>query len=178
MWLTALPEYGHGHTTTEGGAGTHGSNLTHSGIGQSSTSGDPLHSGKGTTLSGNDMTGRTTDTSGYGSHSTGTATAGPHSSGLANKADPRVDSDLGGSRFSTSPWFELTYLTDGNRCGRDTTGSGLTGSGTHGTTGSGYGSSTAGPHSSNLANNADPRVDSDLGKLPILLVPWRHLTQC
>ena len=34
--------------------------------------------------------------------------------------------------------------------------------------GSGYGStgtSTAGPHSSNLSNKADPRVDSDLGKL-------------
>ena len=35
-----------------------------------------------------------------------------------------------------------------------------------GTTGAGYGntSTNAGPHSSNLANKADPRVDSDLGK--------------
>lgn len=31
--------------------------------------------------------------SGYGS--TGTSTTGPHSSNLANKADPRVDSDRG-----------------------------------------------------------------------------------
>lgn len=60
-WLTPPLEYGHGHSTTAGGAGTHGSNLTHGGIGQSSTSGDPLHSGRGTDLSRNDMTGRTTD---------------------------------------------------------------------------------------------------------------------
>lgn len=43
--------------------------------------------------------GNTSSTSGtgYGSGhgSTGTSTAGPHSSNLANKADPRVDSDLG-----------------------------------------------------------------------------------
>ena len=93
--LITFVEYGHHHTTTEGGAGTHGSNLTHSGIGQSST-------GQGTSLSGNDMTGRHTDSSGYGTHSAGTAGAGPHSSNLANKADPRVDSDLGRSIFSIS----------------------------------------------------------------------------
>ena len=41
-----------------------------------------------------------------------------------------------------------------------TTGTGLTGSGL---TGSGIGSNTtAGPHSSNLENQLDPRVDSDL----------------
>ena len=39
-----------------------------------------------------------------------------------------------------------------------------------GTTGAGYGntSTNAGPHSSNLANKTDPRVDSDLGRLPQL----------
>ena len=36
--------------------------------------------------------------SGYPSTTTGSTTAGPHSSNLANKADPRVDSDLDGSR--------------------------------------------------------------------------------
>ncbi|KAL9603549.1 MAG: hypothetical protein Q9219_001051 [cf. Caloplaca sp. 3 TL-2023] len=173
-------EYGHHHTTTEGGAGTHGSNLTHSGIGQSSTSGDPLHSGKGVKLSHNDMTGQTTDSSGYGTHATGSATAGPHSSSMANKADPRVDSDLDGNRHGTSG----SGLTGGHTTGThgthgthgshgttgsaydsktgNNTGSGLTGSG-YGTSGYGStGSTTAGPHSSNLANKADPRVDSDL----------------
>lgn len=67
---------------------------------------------------------------------TSSTTAGPHSSNLANKADPRVDSDLSGQRGTSN-------------IGQ---GSGLTGST----------STTAGPHSSNLANKADPRVDSDL----------------
>ena len=45
--------------------------------------------------------------------------------------------------------------------------SGTTGG--YGTGSTGYGSTgthtTTGPHSSNLANKADPRVDSDLGQL-------------
>lgn len=55
--------------------------------------------------------------------------------------------------------------------GSTTGGSGLT-SGTSGTSshGTGMGSSTAtGLHSSNLANKADPRVDSDLGmRIPMI----------
>ena len=76
-------------------------------------------------------------------------TAGPHSSNLENKMDPRVDSDRDG------------------RSGMGNTGVGSTGSGYGsntgvGSTGSGYGSNTtAGPHSSNLENKMDPRVDSD-----------------
>lgn len=62
--------------------------------------------------------------------------AGPHSSNLANKADPRVDSDLSRQRGTS---------------GIDSS-SGVTGTS----------STSAGPHSSNLANKADPRVDSDL----------------
>jgi hypothetical protein len=73
--------------------------------------------------------------SGYGSSST---TAGPHSSNLANKADPRVDSDRDGSGF------------------------GNTGSSNTGVYSSTSSSTTAGPHSSNLANKADPRVDSEM----------------
>lgn len=48
-------------------------------------------------------TGNTGYSSGYGSSGTGlgssgtSTTAGPHSSDLANKADPRVDSDRGES---------------------------------------------------------------------------------
>lgn len=57
-----------------------------------------------------------------GSH--GQTTAGPHSSNLGNKVDPRVDSDLDGSR----------------------------GVGGRGTTGSGYGSNTTGIGSSNYGS--------------------------
>jgi hypothetical protein len=74
-----------------------------------------------------------TGTSGYG---TGTTTTGPHGSNLANKADPRVDSDRG------------QYGTTG----------GVTAGGAYNSNPS---STNAGPHSSNLANKADPRVDSD-----------------
>ncbi|KAL8771010.1 MAG: hypothetical protein Q9209_003429 [Squamulea sp. 1 TL-2023] len=106
-------------------------------------------------------------TTGYtGGHDSSTSSGlGPHSSALANKADPRVDSDLDGSK---------------GLGGRDTTGTtaGLTGSslpdrtaGNQGNTadtgrsfpldGASSGTSTSGPHSSDLANKADPRVDSD-----------------
>ena len=88
-------------------------------------------------------------TSGYPATSGSSTTAGPHSSNLANKADPRIDSDLDGSRG-----------LGGSSSGVDPgIGSGI---------GSSMGSSnTTGPHSSNLANKADPRVDSDLsGKAP------------
>lgn len=64
---------------------------------------------------------------GSGTHST----AGPHSSNLANKADPRVDSDLDSSNRGM--------------------GVGMTGKP----------KTTAGPHDSNMANKLDPRVDSD-----------------
>ena len=77
-----------------------------------------------------------------------TGTSGPHSSSLANKADPRVDSDRDGSRNL------------GANTGTSGYGSGTTGTGS-GYGSSGYGSSTSGPHSSNLENKVDPRVDSD-----------------
>ena len=62
---------------------------------------------------------------------------------------------------TTLRWLcPLTLRTDGHApLGGTTAG---TGYGSHGTTG--YGSNTtAGPHDSNLANKADPRVDSDRG---------------
>jgi len=66
---------------------------------------------------------------------------GPHSSGLANRVDPRVDSTTGTANTGST---------------------GIMGSTGMGTTGAGYNhSSTAGPHSSNVANKVDPRVDSD-----------------
>lgn len=81
--------------------------------------------------------------SGYSAPVTGAglgsgATTGPHASNVANKVDPRVDSDmdnrarheaLGGSSYNAP----------------------VTGAG-----------ATAGPHATNTANKLDPRVDSDL----------------
>lgn len=68
-------------------------------------------------------------------HNTSSTTdnEGPHNSNLANKLDPRVDSDRSGTKM-------------GNTAG-DYHGSGREG--------------VHGPHSSRLANAADPRVDSD-----------------
>ncbi|KAJ5587488.1 uncharacterized protein N7459_003253 [Penicillium hispanicum] len=72
----------------------------------------------------------------YEGDQTASTTAGPHQSTLANKIDPRVDSDrdnrarheaIAGSSYS-NPTAGLT----------------------------------AGPHSTNTANKLDPRVDSDL----------------
>ncbi|KAI4118746.1 MAG: hypothetical protein LQ345_001265 [Seirophora villosa] len=173
------------------------------------------------TTGGSGMTGSNTTGSGYGS-----GTAGPHSSNLANKADPRVDSDLDGRGTHGSSGYDRTTggsgmtgsgltgsnttgsgygssdydrttggsgmtgsgmtgsgmtgsgmtgsgMTGSGMTGTGTTGSGMTGTGTTGsgmtgsgltgrdTTSSGYGSSTTGPHSSGMANKADPRVDSD-----------------
>ena len=68
-------------------------------------------------------------------------TAGPHGSNIANKADPRVDSDRDGrSGLNSGTGYPSTSTTT------NTTTSTSTG---------------AGPHSSNAANKLDPRVDSD-----------------
>jgi len=79
---------------------------------------------------------------GYGNNM-GSTNAGPHSSNMANKLDPRVDSDMDGSRNAGM--------------------AGNTGTGMAGNTGYGnnMGSTNAGPHPSNVANKLDPRVDSD-----------------
>jgi hypothetical protein len=72
----------------------------------------------------------------HGSHNT----AGPHSSDMANKADPRIDSDRDGR---------------GIGAGAAGVGAGATAAGTH------RSHDTAGPHGSDNANKLDPRVDSD-----------------
>jgi hypothetical protein len=87
---------------------------------------------------------------------------GPHSSHAANSADPRVDSDRYGAAGNTSGAGGIgagQYGSNTTHTGTHTgahTGTGLTGS--HGTT---HGSDPTGPHSSHMANKADPRVDSD-----------------
>jgi hypothetical protein len=96
-----------------------------------------------------------------------TGTVGPHSSNLANKLDPRVDSDADGSSnlgaASYGPGGAAnTAGTYG--AGQNTYGTaGGVGQNTYGATGGvGTGATgTVGPHSSNLANKLDPRVDSD-----------------
>ena len=64
----------------------------------------------------------------------GQTTAGPHSSNLENKLDPRVDSDMDGSRRvgGNSGTTGTGYGTDGAM-----RGTGTTGTGTSGTTGTG-----------------------------------------
>ncbi|KAL9611693.1 MAG: hypothetical protein Q9167_003688, partial [Letrouitia subvulpina] len=161
---------GHGHATTgTTTAGPHSSNVANKG--------DPrvdrnLDSGRqhatGTTAS--DLGGTGTQ-SGYG-HTTASSTAGPHSSTLANKVDPRVDSNLdSGNRTTglTGTGTGQSVLAEARTAGSHRTGTSSydhsAGTGVTGTTGNQSNdprSSNVGPHASNLANKADPRIDSDL----------------
>ncbi|KAJ4988916.1 hypothetical protein SVAN01_05540 [Stagonosporopsis vannaccii] len=149
----------YGSTGTHGttGSGLTGSHGTHTGsglTGSHGTTGSGLTGSHGTTGSG--LTGNT----GYSDPT------GPHSSHAANKVDPRVDSDRYGTAGNTAGAGGVgagQYGSTGTHTGSGLTGShgthtgsGLTGS--HGT--SGY-SDPSGPHDSRLANQADPRVDSD-----------------
>merc|ERR1711879_800216 len=113
---------------------------------------------------GNTMTGHTGHaTTGHTGH---TATGGyndptgPHSSHMANKADPRVDSDRVGGYGNTASTggYGNTASTGAYDSTTGSTGIGSTG-GHHLP---GPASKTAGPHSSDMANKIDPRVDSDL----------------
>ena len=118
-------------SSTTGGAGLGGDNFTQSGTGVTGVPG-----GHSNTL------GSTGNTS---------SNRGPHDSNLANKADPRVDSDRD-HRAAPGSTTGTSGLGSSNTAYGSTTG-------TTGT--SGLGSSNRGPHDSNLANKADPRVDSD-----------------
>jgi len=158
---TAGTGVGHSSTTT---AGPHSSNLANKADPRvDSDRSGASHLGGGTGL-GNTSHTQHTATSGLGNpgtyngghsttgHSTTghTTTAGPHSSNLANKADPRVDSDRSNVHSNTHS-SGLTGTHAGNTHGTHT-----------GTTGGISHSTNAGPHNSNVANKADPRVDSDL----------------
>ncbi|KAF2626041.1 hypothetical protein BU25DRAFT_459988 [Macroventuria anomochaeta] len=142
------------------------------------------HSGAGLTHSSHTNTGSgLTGSNTHSSNTHGSDPTGPHDSRLANKADPRVDSDRYGTAGNTSgaggygagQYGSTGTHTGSGLTGHNTTGSGLTGS--HGThtgsgltggaphtgshTGSHIGSDPTGPHNTHLANQADPRVDSD-----------------
>lgn len=113
------------------------------GIGQTSRS-----TGYGNTTEYNEPgMGGYSGTTGIGS--TGAGGAGPHNSAMMNKLDPRVDSDMDGSRNAGMNQGGIGGMSHGYT--RDQ--SGITGT----TTTSGG----AGPHSSSLLNKLDPRVDSD-----------------
>lgn len=92
-----------------------------------------------------------------GTHHHSGTTAGPHSSNLENKVDPRVDSDRDGSRNLGA--------TSSGQYGSGSTGSGY-GSGTagsgygSGTTGSGYGHDTTGKKPG-LIDRLNPLKDTD-----------------
>jgi hypothetical protein len=107
------------------------------------------------------LTGGTHNTHGNTGYSDPT---GPHDSHLANKADPRVDSDRYGAAGNTTGAGGYGNDQYGATGSHGTTG-GLTGThGQHGAAnvGSGNSNKTAGPHNSDLLNKVDPRVDSDL----------------
>ncbi|RAK99673.1 protein dprC [Aspergillus ibericus CBS 121593] len=107
----------------------------------SSTFGQPNQNPSATTATGITSTGQP---------NTGPArtTAGPHQSDLANKADPRVDSDLN-NRAQYAPGTTTT----GNVHPQATQGV------------SNPQSSTAGPHKSSILNKLDPRVNSKTGEM-------------
>ncbi|KAK4214748.1 hypothetical protein QBC37DRAFT_386920 [Rhypophila decipiens] len=89
-------------------------------------------------------------------HSAPEGTAGPHSSRVANAADPRIDSDMDGSH-NTGGMRKAGHGEYGS------SGVGNTSSGMGGNTFSSSGRSegATGPHNSRMANTLDPRVDSD-----------------
>jgi hypothetical protein len=128
-------------------------------------SGDHHHTTATTGATG--TTGTTGNTYTTGTTGTAEGVAGPHSSRLANTLDPRVDSDLDGSRRvgTTTGTTGTTGMTGSNYATGTTGTTGMTGNnyatGTTGTT-AGTAEGVAGPHSSRLANALDPRVDSDM----------------
>ncbi|KAG9236362.1 hypothetical protein BJ875DRAFT_232749 [Amylocarpus encephaloides] len=91
--------------------------------------------------------------SGVGSTGGSSTTASPQLSNVANKSNPRDDSDLDGSR--TADNFGTSVTNTGSAAvGSTTAPRGFP-------LGSSAGSTNAGPRPSNMPNQADPRVDPD-----------------
>jgi len=187
---------GAGHTGTHTGGGLTGNTLGHNTYGSDPTGphdsrlgnkADPrvdsdhvggygnttggltgnTHTGHTGTHTGGGLTGNTLGHNTYGSDPTG-----PHDSHLANRADPRVDSDQVGGYGNTASYGNTTggglsgNTAHGTHGTHNTHGGagGLTGQGSHlqGSHLPGPAPGTAGPHKSDLLNKADPRVDADL----------------
>ena len=148
-------------------AGPHGSNMMNSADPRVDSDRDNIHNqghntgaGYGGAAGG---VGHNTG-AGYGAPAHHSTTAGPHSSNMMNQADPRVDSDMDGSRN-----FGAAGGAQHGGIGHNTGHSQGIGHQQGGIGGSNYGggpgnpqSSNAGPHGSNMMNQADPRVDSDM----------------
>jgi hypothetical protein len=149
---------------------------------------DVLHKNDGTTTTntshrgagyGNNAGNGVTGNTGYGSSANNDPRSdnyGPHSSNLANKVDPLVDSDRDGNRHGglsnngpgatyAQPGFNSQDQHEHHRHNQHNhgtgVGAGVVGSGMGAGDGNNVRSDNYGPHSSNLANKLDPRVDSD-----------------
>lgn len=151
------------------GTGTTGRTAGHGEFG-SGTAGtaNPFSGTHSTTHTG---TGGVTSGMGLGhTHGTSEGTYGPHGSRLANAADPRVDSDRDGSRTAgTGTGTGMGMGTGTGNVGLGSTGHTSMGSGPHSSKVANAADprvsssqNTAGPHSSDMMNKMDPRVDSDL----------------
>ncbi|KAK5070065.1 hypothetical protein LTS08_001241 [Lithohypha guttulata] len=88
----------------------------------------------------------------------GSTNAGPHNSNIANKLDPRVDSDFD---HRENPGSIVGGYGKGQAQGPFETTNQPYDTHYQGTAGSGNAPSTAGPHNKDMLNKADPRVDSD-----------------
>ncbi|KAJ5612668.1 hypothetical protein N7510_005862 [Penicillium lagena] len=99
-------------------------------------------------------------------HHTGTGSAnaydsakssnhGPHDSNITNAADPRIDSDR-------SQMTGAAYNAGTTGTGANNTVGGAPQYSTHSAATGPTSSTTTGPHKSNIANEADPRIDSNL----------------
>ena len=152
--------------TTEGVSGPHSSRLANAADPRVDSDRD------GSARVGGTTTGMTGNNYGHGTTGTTMGTAegmtGPHSSRIANALDPRVDSDRDGSNrvgagvatTGTTTAAGAHHQHHQHHAGGTT---GMTGNtyGTAPTTTTGTAEGVSGPHSSRLANAADPRVDSD-----------------
>ncbi|KKY21285.1 putative period circadian [Diplodia seriata] len=153
------------------GSSTHNPTTTHTGAYDTTgTTGHTGHTGAYDTTGTTGHTGHTGHTgSGYAApgeygHPQST-NAGPHGSNVANKADPRVDSDLDSQRHAGAT-TGAGYGSTGTGYGHSTAAPTGTGYGNTSTTGTHFQhddprSTNAGPHGSNVGNKADPRIDSD-----------------
>jgi hypothetical protein len=156
---------GAGYGTTSTNAGPHDSNLANKVDPRVDSDRDGSHNlGAASYGPG----GATNPNTTYGNQSSGlggagypsSTTAGPHNSNIANKLDPRVDSDRDGSRNMGAASYGPGGAANPNTSTYGNQTSGLTGAGVGTGVGQGY-STNEGPHNSNIANKLDPRVDSD-----------------
>ncbi|ESZ93464.1 BcPIO4 [Sclerotinia borealis F-4128] len=142
-------ESGRGHNTTAGPHSSNSANKADPRVDSDLSKQQDHHYGRDAVVAGG-VGGAAYETNKL-HHNSASTTAGPHSSNLENKVDPRVDSNRSREQ---------------HQYGRDASLGGGAGTATyeadrhhHNTA-----NTTAGPHSSNLENKADPRVDSDRSK--------------